>query len=230
MLIARFFTTIFLVLLVGCATKPAVPADSGQTEQNGGMTYLEIGEWRLNDSRETIRSLNSLPNLREVSVTSGLETPDATFDGKKKNISFVFDQNGLAYSQVWLYEGKSLDEAAEEFSKLHMYFQDHLGGATLKGLSAEGGMTPELVKVGTNQIYNNVSRGIKETNDESEEKVTFLLTLDMSPISQPKNNRLHGVLIYSGQHDQFYVFLYEDRVNSPERGAENHVELFQAGS
>ena len=216
--------TTLLVLLGGCKSTTSVSDKSVKVNQSR-IDYLSIGEWNLGDKRELIQSLSTLPNLKPVSVTGGLETSEAIFNNEKKNISFAFEQNELVYSQVWMYEGNNIEEAAVEFANLYQYFEDNLGGGSLKGFDASGGFNASLIKNAVLELYRNVKTSVEKTNLDQEQKMAFTINLDLIPNIQPRKNKLHGSFIYSGVHDIFLVFLFEDLPNSGDRSSKSHVSL-----
>jgi hypothetical protein len=225
---APISSIIAIGLLSGCAsnsTKSTYPVKATNVIASSNINYLSIGNWKLGDSRDEIRAMPSLPNLKPVKITGGLETADAVFEGKKRNISFVFDDNALAYTQTWVYEGRSLDLAIEEFSTLYNYLSSKLQGAKIKGIEVSGGMTLGALKVATKQLFDNIQKSVDSTNSNSDKEMTFLMTLDLIPNTQPNENKLHGKFVYSGRHGTFYIFLFEDLPNSRDRSSPTHVQL-----
>lgn len=219
------FGGFFALLTSVCHSQSVKPANSKSTIDNSDIEYLALGEWRLGDSKKTILSLPSLPNLRSVKITGGFETADAIFNGEKTNISFAFDEQGLLYAQVWLYEGKNIESAVNEFANLNDFFSRNLKGATLKGVESVNGIGSDAIKDLVNEIFDRVNGVTEARTAESEEQVTFMMTLDLIPNAQPIQNKLHGQFIYSGPHDTFYVFLFEDRPGYYDRSSPTHVQI-----
>ena len=73
---------------------------------------------------------------KPVQVTGGVETFDAQFDGKKTNVSFVFDDVGtLSYIQVWKYEGPEFDKALKAAEDVFDLFTNRFAGARIFGVN-----------------------------------------------------------------------------------------------
>jgi len=216
-----------LLVLSGCAstTKQTSLDIKKEANQKADLTYLPVGEWRLGDSRQKVTAMPSLPNLTPVKVTGGLETSDATFEGKKRNISFVFNDDQLVYSQVWLYEGKKLSSAIEEFDALFQFFSAKLQGARINGIDVSGGLNSGALRLATEQLFTYAQKGIEKASADTGNDMTFILTLDLIPFTQPLKNKLHGKFVYSGQLETFYVFLFEDLPNSESRTSPTQVNL-----
>ena len=216
------------MFLTSCAsntTKQTYLNKSASVITSSSINYLPVGNWKLGASREKIVAMPSLPNLKSVAVTGGLETSDAIFEGNKRNTSFVFDENELLYTQTWVYEGQNFDLAIKEFSTLFNYLSSKLKGANIKGIDVSGGMTVGALKEATKQLFVNIQKSVDKTNITSDKEMTFLMTLDLIPNTQPNENKLHGKFVYSGRHDTFYIFLFEDLPNSRDRSSPTHVQL-----
>ena len=87
-----------------------------------------VGPWKLGMTREEVMAVRDHGPYVPVRVTGGIETANGIFDGEKKNVAFVFGQNGgVNKIQVWAYEGKSEDEALKSWYRVYKYFAKRYG-------------------------------------------------------------------------------------------------------
>ena len=82
-------------------------------DENDYAIYFPLGEWRLGMSSDDVRELPSVSTLEHGLVPEILEASGIRFLGKDARISFVFDDDALTYSQLWLYEGSNRDAATK---------------------------------------------------------------------------------------------------------------------
>ncbi len=84
---------------------PARPATPPAAAAGGLMDY------HFGMTREQVRQVGACQPYLDVPITSGLECPNFTFEGKKMNISFIFAGPALRRIQLWFYEGRSEKDA-----------------------------------------------------------------------------------------------------------------------
>lgn len=53
----------------------------------------------------------------------------------------------------------------------------------------------------------------------------MILFFDMKPMQQPQGSHLHSQWGYNSRYDTFYVFLYQDRNDVPERKVPSTIRL-----
>ena len=185
---------------------------------------LGVGPWRLGMSPEKISSFAEHGPYSKVRVTGGLETENGTFKGRKVNTSFVFDNGGLEYIQVWNYEGGDWQQAREATLEVFDYFTEHYGGATISGVTLDG--DGAIDRGGLQVVVERILSTAHELNEKAKkDKAIMTITFDMVPVKQPKESRLHCQWVYAGRFDQFFVFLFQDRPDAPSRNAPSTVQL-----
>jgi len=103
-----------------------------------------VGGFRFGMSRAEVSRVPDCQPYTNVSSTGGIECPNYLFNGRKMNISFLFNGDALRRIQLWFYNGESETEAREAIG----FVIDHLrkvgGGARVNGLP-ELEVTPDAV-------------------------------------------------------------------------------------
>jgi len=184
-----------------------------------------LGPWRLGMSRQEVQSFAEHGPYEDVAVTGGLETHNANLDGRKTNVSFVFDDGGLRYIQVWGYEGADYVSAKNAVLDVFDLFIEDYGGVEVPGVTVSGpaGLDRDAMEVLLDRVLGTAKEiGEKTANDQ---KAAMLLFFDMKPKRQPEGSRLHSQWGYHSRFDTFYVFLYQDREDAPERRVTSNVQL-----
>lgn len=81
------------------------------------------GPWKLGTTRDEVRAVKDNGPYKPVRVTGGIETPNGIFDGERRNVAFVFGENGTVNKiQVWAYEGPSEKEALKNWYRVYQYY------------------------------------------------------------------------------------------------------------
>ena len=186
---------------------------------------FSFGPWRLGMSRDQVRSFTEYGPYERVGVTGGLEIHDADIDGKKGTVSFVFDEHGLSYIQVWYYEGSGYELAKKAVLEVFDLFTQRFGGVEVPGVKVSG--RADLSRQDMDALLTRVLGTAKELGQKTgkEQKAAMLLFFDLKPKRQPDGSRLHSQWGYHSQFDTFYVFLYQDRADAPERKIESNIQL-----
>jgi len=202
-----------LILVLGLFSLPAIAEE------------FTLGPWRLGMSRTEVLSFVEEGPYEDVAVTGGLETHKAHLFGSLKNVSFVFDDAGLRYIQLWGYEGADSQSAKAAVMELFDLFAKDYGGAEVPGVTVSGqaGLDRESMEVLLDRILGTARELGKET--ARKQKAAMLILFDMKPKQQPDGSRLHSQWGYHSKFDTFYVFLYQDRQDSPERRVDSNVRL-----
>lgn len=184
-----------------------------------------LGPWRLGMSEEEVRAYSEYGPYTHVSATGGLETQNGTFEGQKKGVSFVFDGAGLRYIQLWNYEGSDYESARRAVLELFDLFSEQYGGAEVVGVAADG--QSALSRGAMEAVLARVLGTAKELGRQAaeEENAAMILFFDMKPMQQPEGSRLHSQWGYNSRYDTFYVFLFQDRTDAPERKMPSIIRL-----
>jgi hypothetical protein len=186
---------------------------------------FDVGPWRLGMSREEVESFAEYGPYEPVAVTGGLETRNALLGGREKNVSFVFDDQGVAYIQVWEYEGPDYESAKRAVLEVFDSFVATYGGVEIPGIDVSGpaGLDREVMEI----VLSRVLGTAKELGQKTakEQKAAMVLFFDMKPKEQPEHSRLHSQWGYHARFDTFYVLVYQDRTDAPERSVPSNVRL-----
>lgn len=213
---AKFFWIAALLLI-------AIPVASAADPENADFF---VSPWRLGMTRDQVIAEKEFGPYKPVQVTGGVETFDAQFDGRKTNVSFVFDDaDTLSYIQVWKYEGPDFEPAKQAALDVYDLFSTRFGGLTIPGIEQNG--SSALDRKGFEaMLVSFVGRAPEVLGKEGEkEHIAATLTLDLIPNSQPPNCRLHSQIIYSTRFKTFLVFLFQDRVGAPSRTVPANIKL-----
>jgi hypothetical protein len=101
------------------------------------------GPWRLGMSKSAVRDVAEFAPYRDVASTGGLETSNGLFDGRTTNISFVFEAGGLRKTQIWAYEGQSLDDAIDAWHRVRGYLLREYGPLRASGFEIAADISRE---------------------------------------------------------------------------------------
>jgi hypothetical protein len=186
---------------------------------------FDVGPWRLGMSREQVRSFAEYGPYEPVAVTGGLETHNALLSGERKNVSFVFDDQGVAYIQVWEYEGSDYESAKRAVLEVFDSFVASYGGAEIPGIDVSGpsGLDRGAMEVVLSRVLGTAREIAQKT--AKEQKAAMVLFFDMKPKEQPEDSRLHSQWGYHARFDTFYVLVFQDRTEAPERRVPSNVRL-----
>ena len=185
---------IIIMILVSAGVVHAggkVPQSRKNAPGNDGF-----GPFRFGMSRDDVKKFKEFEPFLDVRVTGGIETPNGKWNGERKNISFVFDDSGLAMIQIWAYEGRDEKSAVKEFVKVLKYFKAHCGDVE----------SPVITEVNT------ISPG------EFEKKVYSILGSDkyvnvkiqIRPVLQGEGTEVFCSFFRHHQHG-YFVFIYYSR-------------------
>jgi hypothetical protein len=185
---------------------------------------IGLGPWRLGMAKELVIAQKDFGPYTDVRVTGGVETGNARFAGHPVNTSFVFDDAGLEFLQVWNYEGEEWRKAQSAALEVFDYFSENFGGATIPGVEVNGGSTIDRgsLAVVLERVLS-TAEGLEAK--AKKDKNTLTITFDMSPLKQPVESRLHCQWVYFGRANTFYVFLFQDRREAPSRRAPSTVHV-----
>jgi hypothetical protein len=185
---------------------------------------IGLGPWRLGMTKDLVVAQKDFGPYTEVRVTGGVETGNARFAGHPVNTSFVFNDAGLEFLQVWNYEGEEWRKAQSAALEVFDYFSEKFGGATIPGVEVNGGSTIDRssLAVVLERVLS-TAEGLESKAQKDENTLT--ITFDMIPLKQPAASRLHCQWVYVGRANTFYVFLFQDRPEAPSRRATSAVHV-----
>ena len=193
----------------------AIPVASAADSENADFF---ISPWRLGMTRAQVVAEKEFGPYKPVQVTGGVETFDAQFDGKKTNVSFVFDDVGtLSYIQVWKYEGPEFDKALKAPEDVFDLFTNRFAGARIFGVNDSKVLGKGEFKATVIALLGRAPTAFSKL--QGEQGIASTMTLDLMPNEQPANSMLHSQLIYSSRFESYYIFLYQDLPNAPSRQA-----------
>jgi ketosteroid isomerase-like protein len=109
-----------------------------------------VGGYRFGMMLDDVRMVSDCMPYTNVSQTGGLECANYTFEGRKMNISFLFNGGRLRRIQLWLYEGTSEANAKEALARAIDYLRRTAGGVSMA--VAPGEVTPDRVMEVLNQM------------------------------------------------------------------------------
>ena len=186
---------------------------------------FEIGPWRLGMNVTEVTSFEEYGPYVPVESTGGVETANGVFEGNARHVSFVFENSALSYIQVWNYEGSDSEVAIARVLETFDLFEERFGGAELPGIDVSGdqGLDRGAMEALLGRILGTAQELAEQTRREQNANIVVLF--DMKPLEQPEASRLHALWGYSGGLNTFYVFLFQDRLDAPERGVPANVSL-----
>jgi hypothetical protein len=171
------------------------------------------GPWKLGDSREAVRAVESHGPYLDVRSTGGLETYAGEFLGEPTHISFVFGDAGLFLIQLWLYNGGEEGDFEAATAALHRaygYLQTELGA-----LHSDGLVVPESLTLdGLRRLVPEAFRDQSQRIDMSQALTagarikTNSLSFHLHPRDPPPGADVSASLFYNPQLGMYWVFLY----------------------
>ncbi|MGO8747965.1 MAG: hypothetical protein ACLQNE_18475 [Thermoguttaceae bacterium] len=157
-----------------------------------------VGPWHFGMTKAEVTAFEKFGPYKDVRATGGTETFNAVFDGKKANISFVFDEKGLKRIMVWAYEGRSQEDASNAWASLYSYMKKTYGPIEVPQIEAgpkSEPLTPDVLAIAA---------------------ITHVATVgkvQMAPKKMPIEARVFSS--FASRDIQgipsFYLFLYFDR-------------------
>ncbi|UHQ18794.1 hypothetical protein LVB87_11435 [Lysobacter sp. KIS68-7] len=217
-------------LLFACVLSMSFVAMSAHANEPAAPKSFPIGPWTLGMSRDQVRAIADQGPYVDVPVTGALETSSADFHGAKTKVSFVFDDAGLQYMQVFAYEGHDVEEAQNAAFRVYRLFADELGGATMNPdvpRDQDQVFTDDMMRVVFASLLGRARIAAGGILDEMPD-ARLLMHFDMAPTSQPADSRMHAQIGYESAKDTYFVLLFKDRVDAPPRRVKANVEVSKA--
>ena len=121
-----------------------------------------LSPWRFGMTKAEVTAFEKFGPYKDVRATGGAETFNAVFDGKKANMSFVFDDMGLKRIQVWAYEGRSKEDAGKAWASLYSYMEKTYGPIEIPQIKAgpkSEPLTPDVLSPCRDVACHHVGKG-----------------------------------------------------------------------
>lgn len=157
-----------------------------------------LAPWKFGMTKAEVTAFEQFAPFKDVQTTGGVETFNAIFDGKKANISFLFDQSGLKRIQVWAYEGGNKEEAMKAWASLYSFLTKSFGTVEVPEINTESKnatLPPEVLAIAAT-----VNAGVTGKTQMAPQKM---------PLDAKIFSSLFAREIKGGTY--FYLFLYYDR-------------------
>ncbi len=171
----------------------------------------EIGPWRLGMSKEKICSFKEFGPYYPVRITGGAETFNAFFDGKNRNISFVFDDSGLKLIQVWYYEGDDSNKSLDGMMEIFRLFKTQYDGGQITTRDA-----PDKYSDDSSMRRYLLQQMMRFKRQQSRAKGSFQ-EFFMKPGQQPDSSTLVAKWYLNYKENMFYAFLFQNRAGLARR-------------
>ena len=168
------------------------------------------GPWRFGMSKEDVQAVEKLGPYTPVAATEGLETKNGPFMGETRNVSFVFGLGGLSQIQVWLYEGKSYDEAVRQFYRAYQHLTENFGPVHQDGNPWPPELTAEAFAERIPEEYRRASSTedfLAELKSRGSMRVE-VMKLHLHPQKPIRSADVYGSFLHSPALGTFWVFLY----------------------
>ncbi|HEV8577671.1 MAG TPA: hypothetical protein VGX68_01205 [Thermoanaerobaculia bacterium] len=169
------------------------------------------GPWRFGMSKDEVQAVEKFGPYTPVASTDGLETKHGPFMGENRNVSFVFGLGGLSQIQIWLYEGRSYDEAIKEFYRAYQHLVENFGPVHQDGNPWPADLTAEAFAERIPQEYRQASSSAEGLVDELKAKgpaQVDVSKLHLHPQKPVQGAEIYGSLLHSQKLGTYWVFLY----------------------
>ena len=189
---------------------------------------VAIGPWRLGMSKDQVMAFARYQPYATVAAKHGLETPNGTFLGETRKVTFMFDDGGLSYIKVSEYEGDNFEDAGNGILRVFDFFEKNLGGASVDGVDLkEGDATTKLDRSVLKLLIVQTLGTAEDQNEKAKQEKgsTMTMVFDMRPAQQPDGSVLHSQWGFNGRSKTYFVHLFQDRTTNPRRAAESIVSL-----
>ena len=161
------------------------------------QTNRGYGPWKLGMSKAEVAAVADYGPYREVRTTGGLETEKGFFDGRPCNVSFVFGEAGLRKIQIWVYEGKSIEEAIAGWYQVYDFFHRTYGEVESKALQ----LPPRVEKA---EFLARVRAALATQARDA------VLRVQMAPTPMPEGIAVFSSLFRDPKHGCFVFVYYQE--------------------
>lgn len=174
---------------------------------------LGYGPWKLGDSREQVRAVESHGPYLDVHSTGGLETYAGEFSNEATHISFVFGDAGLFLIQLWLYNGGEegdFEAATAALHRAYEYLQTEFGALHSDGLVVPESLTLDGLRRLVPEAFRDQSQRIDMSRalTPGARITTNSLSFHLHPRDPPRGADVSASLFYNPQLGMYWVFLY----------------------
>lgn len=187
---------------------------------------FDVGPWRLGMDPAKVQSFSKFGPYTPVDSTGGLETTNASFQGRKTEVSFAFDTSGLKTIKIWKYQGASSTAAQAAVVDLFHLFAAKYGGGKVENVNISGPNGSALTEDTLKAVLERILGTAKELTASVRKKGHFdtLIIFDMRPNQQPPGGQLDAQWGYNRKTDKFFAILYEDRAGMPIRRVKANLQ------
>jgi hypothetical protein len=168
------------------------------------------GPWRFGMSKDEVQAVDKFGPYTPVASTEGLETKNGPFMGETRNVSFVFGLGGLSQVQIWLYEGKSYDDAVKAFYQTYKHLVENFGPVHQDGNPWPADLTAEAFAERIPQEYRRASSAesfVEDLKLRGSAQVE-ISRLHLHPQKPVRGADVYGSLLHGPKLGTYWVFLY----------------------
>lgn len=184
-----------------------------------GQDVDGYGPWRFGMSKAEVQAVEQFAPYTPVASTDGLETKKGPFLGENRNVSFVFGLGGLSHIQVWVYEGRSYDEAVQQLYRAYEHLFENFGPVHQDGNPWPADLTAETLVSRIPPEYRPSSSPesfLEELQSKGSAKVDTL-KLHLHPQKPVKGADVYASFLHSPRLGFYWVFLYYKIPEQPVR-------------
>ncbi len=184
-----------------------------------GQEIDGYGPWRFGMSKADVQAVAEFGPYTPVASTEGLETKQGPFKGEARNVSFIFGLGGLSQIQIWVYEGRSYDEAVQQFHRAYEHLYENFGPVHQDGNPWPADLTAEIFSSRIPPEYRPTSspeKFLEELQSKGSVQVETL-KLHLHPQKPVKGADVHVSFLHSPRLGFYWVFLYYKIPEQPVR-------------
>jgi hypothetical protein len=110
-------------------------------------------------TKDQVTAVSEFGPYKSVPATGGVETFNARWNGRKANISFVFEKDRLVKIQIWTYEGKDFQAAMLAWCDVRVYLEnyDEVQAEDPKSLAGSAAAQPVKVQMKPREMPSGLS-------------------------------------------------------------------------
>jgi hypothetical protein len=171
---------------------------------------IGYGPWRFGMSKAEVEEVKEFGPYTPVASTKGLETKKGPFVGEDRNVSFVFGPGGLSHIQVWVYEGRSYEEAVRQFYRAYQHLTDNFGPVHQDGSPWPADLTPETfaARIPSEYRLSSTPESFMADLESSGSAKLEVSKLHLHPQRPIQNAEVYASLVHSPKMGSYWVFLY----------------------
>jgi hypothetical protein len=176
------------------------------------------GPWRFGMSKAEVLGVEKLGPYTPVVSTDGLETKNGPFKGETRNVSFVFGLGGLSHIQIWVYEGRSYDEAIKQFYAAYQHLVENFGPVHQDGDPWPSDLTAETLASRIPPEYHQSAASPEAFVEELKSKGSTnveTLKLHLHPQKPVKGADVYASFLHTPRLGFYWVFLYYKLAERP---------------